>query len=569
MELDQRLYAQLKKNYPAIDDWYHTAQANNVPLEEFLYREGKVPNDVLARVKEKIFLMPRASVPRGQRIPYDIIQLIPENSARLHKVIVFQKDGESVSVGAVNPDDSKLDEFLNILRSSLKIDIKVYVITIGDFFYALRFYYEFDKEIQKFIEEFKLRNPIAKVKENVFLETSSPQDASVIKLVEMITKEAVTLQASDIHLESLLDKTRIRFRIQGDLQTIALLPKEVHSQVLNRIKVLAKMKLDETRIPQDGRIRVIIEGREIDLRVGVLPTISGEKVSIRILDPLVGLKTLDEIGISSFHLETIKEKLKKSYGLILLTGPTGSGKTTTLYSFLRQVNRENINVVSLEDPVEYRVEGINQSQVMPEISYTFASGLREILRQDPDVMLVGEIRDEETAHLAIHSALTGHLVFSTLHTNTAVSSITRLLNIGVERYLLPPTLHFIVTQRLVRQLCSCKKSITAPTDIEKIIDRELSELPENVQESISFKKPYTIFQPVGCDQCNGKGFIGRVGLFEIMYMDEDIKLMIEQEKNEDEILKVIKGKGFVTLRQDGILKALSGMTLAEEVIKIT
>lgn len=568
MDFNELLVQKLKEQYPEAEDWWSRAKALNITLEEYLYRIGKVDPVQLLEAKSAVLHFPKATL--GKQIaPLEILQLIPENITKLHQIVALKKTDKTLEIGAVTPQNPDLDEILGFLRNSLQLEPKLFVISLQDFYKALRSYHLFSQELKKIIEEYRKGRPMVAEKPITLSEGATVEDAPVIKLVEIIFNEAVSSLASDIHLEPAVDRMRIRFRLNGELKVIGYLPKDLHYQIVNRVKVLARLKLDETRIPQDGRIRLNVAGREIDFRIGILPTVEGEKASIRILDPVVGLKRLEDLGLSSYYLEKTERALAKPVGLILMTGPTGSGKTTTLYAMLQEINAENINVISLEDPVEYRMDGINQSQVKPEIQYTFSTGLRELLRQDPDVILVGEIRDKETAELAIHSALTGHLVLSTLHTNDALSSITRLLDIGIERFLLSPTLQFLLAQRLVRELCDCKKPVKAAGSIEDVIAATLASLPPSIKAEFKFEKPYTVYRPGGCDQCRQRGFIGRLGIFEIIEIDDRIRKGLEEGESELELHKYLPQQEFVSLRQDGVLKALRGQVVLEEVIQAT
>jgi type IV pilus assembly protein PilB len=331
---------------------------------------------------------------------------------------------------------------------------------------------------------------------------------------------------------------------------------------------LANLKIDETRVPQDGRFGAILDGRQIDFRVSSFPTANGEKIAIRILDPSSGLRSLERLGLSTWNLGIIKEAITKPYGMILVTGPTGSGKTTTLYAILQILSQDNVNVVTLEDPIEYFIQGVNQSQVVPEIGYSFASGLRSILRQDPDIIMVGEIRDNETAELAVHSALTGHIVLSTLHTNNAVGAIPRLLDLGVQRFLLPSTLNVVASQRLVRVLCAdCKRKVDPTPDQEKIIDESLASLPRAFKDSVQFSKPYTLYEPVGCDACKGKGFLGRIGIHEVLKMTPEFERIILTNGGEAQLVEEAKRQGMITIRQEGMFHLLEGIIPFSEVIR--
>jgi type IV pilus assembly protein PilB len=333
---------------------------------------------------------------------------------------------------------------------------------------------------------------------------------------------------------------------------------------------MANLKIDETRLPQDGRFFSAIDEKEIDFRISSFPTALGEKIAIRILDPSVGLKSIHELGLEGKNLETLKEEILKPYGMILITGPTGSGKTTTLYAIMQVLNQDKVNVISLEDPVEYTMEGINQSQVLPEIGYTFARGLRHIVRQDPDIIMVGEIRDNETAELATHSALTGHLVLSTLHTNNATGVIPRLMDLGIDPFLIPSSLNLMIAQRLARKLCpDCKKRMLATEEEQKIIEETLASLPKEEMEKLSYQKPYYIYKSKGCATCNDKGYLGRIGIFEIMKMTSELEKLILSQPSQEKLFAEAKRQGMITLQQDGIIKALEGEVSLEEVLSIT
>jgi type IV pilus assembly protein PilB len=395
------------------------------------------------------------------------------------------------------------------------------------------------------------------------------EEAPITKIVAVILRHAVEGEASDIHIEPTRDKLRVRFRSLGELHASIFLPINIHPAVVARIKILSNLKIDESRKPQDGRFSTKVNGKTIDYRVSTFPTAMGEKVAIRVLDPQIGKKSLENLGLEGKPLESVKERIKRPYGLILATGPTGSGKTTTLYSILELLNKEEVNIVTLEDPVEYFIEGLNQSQVRPEINYTFASGLRHILRQDPDIIMVGEIRDEETANLVIHAALTGHIVLSTLHTSNATGVIPRLIDMGIRPYLIPPTLQVAMAQRLVRKLCDfCKEEIKPNIKIKELIQKELAEIPGDGGKEF-IKKEIKLYQPKGCPKCTGSGFSGRVALFEVLVMTPDLADIILRDSSEMRILKEAKEQKMVTIRQDGILKALRGITTIEEVLRVT
>ena len=571
-EFENFIKEKLKDLIPDIEEIIQEAKENKLSIEEILYSLGKLDENFL-EFKKEFFNLPTKKFEPEEKIPKEILNLISEDFAKKNKIIAFDKIENSICIGVVDPSVENFNELIAFIRNSLNLEPKIFLISIKDFYNVIKQYKEFAETLKDIL--FQLRETKKPVIEEKAIELSAEilptEEAPIIKLVQSLIEEAVYLRASDIHIEPLAKKTKIRFRILGELKTIAYLPKDIHEQVVNRIKVLSRLKLDETRIPQDGRIRVIVHGREIDLRIGILPTVAGEKVAIRVLDPLVGLKKLEDLGMLDYTLEKVYKEISIPYGLILITGPTGSGKTTTLYAILQKLNREDVNIISLEDPVEYRIEGVNQSQVRPEIGYTFATGLREILRQDPDIILVGEIRDLETAELAIHASLTGHVVLSTLHTNNALGAITRLIDIGIERYLLPPTLKLVIAQRLAKRLCDqCKKEVKPSEDLIKIIEENLSKLDSKILDkyNIDFNN-LVIYHPVGCNKCNNKGYIGRIGIFEVVIITDEMENAIYEGKTETELEKLLPNQGFVNLRQDGIIKALLGYVTLEEILKIT
>jgi type IV pilus assembly protein PilB len=423
------------------------AEESGRSIEDVL-RERGIGATLIAKAKSEFMHIPTVEI--GDReVPFEILKFIPEESAIHYKIVPINVKDNVLEVGVVDPDNIEARDALNFISAKINMPFKVFVISEDDFQRILSQYKGLTGEVSKALgdleSEFGSANvevtkddDVAKTGANG--EINIVEDAPVTKIVATTLRYAIEGEASDIHIEPLREKVRIRFRMDGVLNTSLVLPIKVHDAVVARIKVLCNMKLDEKRKPQDGRFSARIDGRKIDFRVSTFPTYFGEKVVMRILDQQKGVQSIDQLGFSQREFEMIKRAIARPYGLILISGPTGSGKTTTLYSMLNALDRETQNVLSLEDPVEYNIDGISQSQVRPEIGYTFASGLRSILRQDPDVIMVGEIRDGETAQLAIQAALTGHLVFSTIHTNTSVGVITRLIDMGVEPYLIAPVL---------------------------------------------------------------------------------------------------------------------------------
>jgi len=472
----------------------------------------------------------------------------------------------------VYPEDLKAQEALKFLARQAPFTYQVFLITPTTFSNLLKQYRTLRREVGRALEE--LETEFKEEKVEVRPRTAAEferlaEEAPITKIVAVILRHAVEGKASDIHVEPTREKLRIRFRLLGILHSSIFLPLRTHPAVVSRIKILSNLKIDETRIPQDGRFSTKINGKSIDFRVSTFPTTLGEKVAIRVLDPTIGLKTFGELGLEKRNLGVVKQAIKRPYGLILASGPTGCGKTTTLYAVLQTLNKEGVNIVTLEDPVEYFIEGINQSQVRPEIGYDFAIGLRHIVRQDPDIIMVGEIRDPETASLATHAALTGHIVLSTVHTSNAIGVIPRLLDLGIQPYLIPPTLSIIIAQRLLRRLCdNCKKKTKPKKEIKDLILKEIDNLPPKSKKDFEIPKPLYIWQATGCRECNNEGFTGRIGLYEILSMTDQLSDIILKEPSEREIIKEAERQGMITMKQDGILKVLAGVTTIEEVLRV-
>ncbi|MBU4348399.1 GspE/PulE family protein [Patescibacteria group bacterium] len=541
-------------------------------IEEIIYNKRLIDETVLAEAKSQLLKVPFKKV-KVDEVDKEVLQYISEDVARTYKMVPLSKTDEMLVVGMVNPDNEKAQNALKFVAKRLQINLGIFLITFGDYDIILRKYSPFKDEVAMAIKSLNLKNIKSESSEKLIQleqKVSVTEEAPIIKIVASTLKEAVNQGASDIHFEPGRFSMRVRFRIDGDLRETTQMPPELHQPIISRIKVMANLKIDETRIPQDGRFRTVVFGRDIDFRISTFPTPAGEKVAIRILDSTVGLKGLDELGLMGKNSDMVKEAISKPYGMILITGPTGSGKTTTLYALLQILNEDKVNIVSLEDPVEYYIEGINQSQVKPEIGYTFAAGLRQILRQDPDIIMVGEIRDSETASLAVHAALTGHIVLSTLHTNNAIGVIPRLIDMDVDSFLIPSSLNLVISQRLVSKLCEkCKKAEEVPASVAEIIKKELDKLPDSIKSSIKAKEPFTIYKPVGCSACKNKGISGRVGLFEILQMTKELEKIINTEMSEAKILEEAKRQGMISLRQDGILKALEGSVGIDEILRET
>ena len=505
----------------------------------------------------------------SEEVPLEILELIPEETAKYYKMIPLAKKENILQIGMVYPEDLKVQEALKFLARQGKFNYEVFLITPSDFNELLKRYRTLKGEVGMALEELKTELKVERVPKTTAELERLAEEAPITKIVAVILRHAVDGGASDIHIEPTREKLRVRFRLLGTLHSSIILPIRIHPAVISRIKILSDLKIDETRIPQDGRFSTKINDKDIDFRVSTFPTTLGEKVAIRVLDPTTGLKKFEELGLESRNFEAVKRAIEKPFGLILTTGPTGCGKTTTLYAFLQILNKEGVNIITLEDPVEYFIEGINQSQIRPEIGYDFARGLRHVVRQDPDIIMVGEIRDEETAALATHAALTGHIVLSTIHTNNALGAIPRLIDLGVRPYLIPPTLSCVTAQRLVRRLCdNCKAEIKPKKEIAEIILKEVENLPPQIKKGITIKKPFKIFQAVGCKKCNREGFSGRIALFEVLEMTDTLADLTLKIPSIELLAGEAKRQGMVTMKQDGILKVLDGITTIEEVLRV-
>ncbi len=567
MTLLEELVSLGKINKEQANSFKKEAKTSNKREEEIILEKKIVPEIFLFDLISK-----RLNIPLKKVSPEDVslrtMEMIPEDSVRFYKMIPLNQEDNFLEIGMVYPEDLKAREALNFLSRQSKFSFEVYLITQTDLNILLRKYKSLKKEVREALEEIEVEKPKKTVKKEEIKRMA--EKAPISKIVSVMIRHAVEGGASDIHIEPFKDKLRIRYRTLGNLFSSLSLPKKVHPAVVARIKILSDLRIDETRIPQDGRFSIKIEERRIDFRVSTLPTSSGEKVVIRILDPKKSFRSFEKLGLEGRNYESLEKAIKRPYGLILATGPTGSGKTTTLYAILKVLNTEAVNITTLEDPIEYHMEGINQSQVKPDIGYTFANGLRHIMRQDPDIIMVGEIRDEETANLAIHSALTGHLVLSTLHTNNAIGVIPRLVDMGIQPFLISPTLTIAIAQRLVRVLCpDCKKKVEASPEIKEMILKDIKEMPDSISKKVNIPSPLYLYKSQGCKKCNSTGFIDQIALYEVLNMTPELGQLILKTLAEPDIEKEAKKQERISMRQDGILKVLDGITTIEEVLRVT
>ncbi|MFZ2151807.1 MAG: GspE/PulE family protein [Minisyncoccia bacterium] len=565
---------------------YLTEVAGNQALEEYRGVEDEVPidsyvekygitEDQLLKARSNLYGIPIKKID-AKTIDLGVLKYIAQESALQYKFIPLAVNDGILEVGMVDPEFLSAKDALQFISSKIGLPYTIVLVAKSDFDKAMELYRGLSGEVDKALEEYGVENlddtkdkdvekdlteaykAISKEKDG----NAIVEDAPVTKIVSVVLRHALEQSASDIHIEHVGDKVKVRFRIDGVLETNITLPPTVHSAVIARIKIMASLKLDEKRKPQDGRFSSMFNGHKIDFRVSSLPTYYGEKVVIRILDSYRGVKPLEDVGFTPEALQIIRTSAKRPYGLILVSGPTGSGKTTTLYSMLNEIDREEQNVVSLEDPVEYNIPGLNQSQIMPEIGYTFATGLRSILRQDPDVIMVGEIRDKETAQLAIQAALTGHLVLSTIHTNSAIGVIPRLIDMGVDPYLIAPTLILAMAQRLVPKIePSCKKVVPHEESMRLMVEKQFASLPEELRKKLNLTRPF--HEAVGNDDFPS-GTKGRAAVLEILPITKEIEHVILNGAQELELEKVARAQGMLTMKEDALIKSMEGIVPLRE-----
>ncbi|MFA5070079.1 MAG: ATPase, T2SS/T4P/T4SS family [Patescibacteria group bacterium] len=507
---------------------------------------------------------------KDQIIRKDILDLIPEPIVQVHGIFAFDKTKEEMKVACLDPFDLQTFEFIE-KKTNLKPII--YVTTPESVKSALKQYHkglkaEFKEISQANEETVSAEKDLKKLAE----------DLPVVRIVDTVLEYAIFEAASDIHIEPTETDTVIRYRIDGILKDVMTLPKNVQTGVVARIKILSNLKIDEHRLPQDGRFKINIETQKVSFRVSIIPVFDGEKVVLRLLRESAQVSTLEQLGFLKKQLEIVKKNMKKPHGVVLVTGPTGSGKTTTLYSIMHILNSPKINISTIEDPIEYRMPRINQSQVNPRIGFTFATGLRSLLRQDPNIIMVGEIRDKETAEIAIHSAMTGHLVLSTLHTNDAATALPRLEEMGVPSFLIASTTNIIIAQRLVRKIClGCIESYALTKknieQLEKQVNfKEILNALEREGAIISANQPLDtllFYRGKGCKKCNGEGYKGRIGIYEILENTENVTKLILEGSSSGEIQKAAEKDGMITITQDGFVKAKMGITTIEEILRVT
>ncbi len=573
----------------------HAVETTGVNLEEELISKGVSEKDILL-AKGEHWDMPVQDIDPSVAIPFDILQRIPEESVKHYHVVPLSLTEGALNVGIVNPENLDALDALNFISSKEGLPFKVFLISEKDYRYVLGLYQGVTDGVGQALSEFSvtededegtntleegdtalnteidfagddnLESTVDKAGKRKGVTVNIHEEAPITKVVATVLRNAIESRASDIHIEPGREQVRVRFRVDGELHQSLVLPSKVQRAVVARIKILAGIKLDERRKPQDGRFSATINGRRIDFRVSTFPTYFGEKAVLRILDSERSAISLSDLGMGADHLEIVRRAIQAPYGIILITGPTGSGKSTSLYAMLNEVDKESMNVLSLEDPVEYTIPSVSQSQVRPEIGYTFASGIRSVLRQDPDVIMVGEIRDKETAQLAVQAALTGHLVFSTLHTNNAAGAVPRLVDMGVDPYLLAPTLVLIVAQRLARRICpDAEKTMPIEGALKHMIDAQFADLPKTYKEKLPPMKEFWSISPTSTCPT---GTRGRLGVFEMLEATDELKHAVLNSVEEEEIYRIARKDGMLTLKEDAIVKAAQKLIPYEEVAQI-
>jgi len=532
------------------------------PIEQIVVRDNLASEKNLVQAKSIFYNIPLISLSEAPSTP-DALNLLPRSVAEANVAIPFAYDKKTkvLSVAMANPLDLEAIEFME--RKS-ETRIKPFIAEALDIKKAVLERYgaglttEVTAALKEAVPELEVKSVDIRSLGEVI------REAPITKIVSTILEFAVKSRASDIHLEPQEEKTRIRYRIDGILQEKLVLPKSVHEALVSRIKILCGMKIDEKRIPQDGRFNFRADEDEVDLRVSALPTTHGEKIVMRLLRKTLNVPTMPELGLRGRALKNLEDAILRPHGIIIICGPTGSGKTTSLYAILSKINSTRVNIVTLEDPVEYAIPGVNQVQINPAVKLTFATGLRSFLRQDPNIIMVGEIRDSETAELAIQASLTGHLVFSTLHTNTAAGSLPRLLDMGAEPFLLASSMTAIVAQRICRKICpSCKEEFSPLQEVIEDIKNILGKLFD--EKKIG---PIKLYRGVGCQECNNTGYLGRIGVFEVLPVTEKIGRLILERSAASAIEEQAVTEGMVTMKQDGYLKVLEGTTTIEEILRV-
>ncbi len=535
-----------------LEEAVKSAQALKRDLADVLLFRNLISERALGELVAKHYGVPLVSL-ENKIIPSKILSLIPEKLARSYRILPFKVEGDHLHLAMEEPDNFETLEFA---KRKTGMRIVPHYITENDLNDNLG---QYKRGIKEKFKKSILKN-IDEAKKTQKEPGKAAEEVPIVKLLDTLIEFAAAEGASDLHLECYEEQLIVRFRVDGVLKDIITLPNELQPALVARVKILASLKIDEHRVPQDGRFKFDIDHEKIALRVSIMPGFHGENVVMRLLEESARPLALSELGLSSNNLKAVQENIKKPHGMILVTGPTGSGKTTTLYSVLNILNTTEVKICTVEDPIEYGIRRISQTQINPKAGLTFASGLRSMLRHDPDIIMVGEIRDEETADIAIHSALTGHLVLSTLHTNDAAGAIPRLLDMGTEGYLVASTVNAVIAQRLVRRICrNCIKEYTPPESALKVLERDFG-------EKIAKQKFY---KGEGCEECGDTGYLGRVGIYEVLEVNEKIRQLTTEQVASEKIRKTAVENGMTTLLEDGLNKIAAGQTTIDEVLRVT
>lgn len=570
----------LIKNKIVSDEEYNNylkeSQEKKMELLDFLVKEKEVDQQTLYEAISKAMELPFINL-KNETIRKDILNIIPEPIAVRHQIVSFDKTDQEIKIATLDPEDLQTFDFI---KKKIDLELKIYLTTPDSIQEVLKQYHKgLEAEFQEITQKQKILQEAQKDKEGDGKKLKElAQDLPIIRIVDTFLEYAIFENASDIHIEPEEKKVVVRYRVDGVLRKVMELPIKTLPGIVARIKILSNLKLDEHRLPQDGRFKIQTKDYKISFRVSIIPVFDGEKVVMRLLNESNRILTLEELGFQTKAYEIIQRNIMRPNGMILVTGPTGSGKTTTLYTILNLLNKPGVNITTIEDPIEYRMPGVNQSQVNPKIGYTFAQGLRSFLRQDPDIIMVGEIRDNETADIAVNAAMTGHLVLSTLHTNDAATALPRLDDMKVEPFLIASTVNIIVAQRLVRRICKeCIMSYKIDKKMEAEMEKHFN-LPELMaslekQGAVDSKKEtlssMLFYKGKGCKHCDNSGYKGRVGVYEVLEVSETIAELILNRASAEEINKKAKEQGMITMIQDGFMKVKQGITTLEEVLRVT
>ncbi len=546
------------------------AKTKKQSLEDYVIGKKLTNPELLYQMASKHYNLPFINL-KGKVIRKDILFLIPEITAQSHQTVAFEKNSKELLVATLDIYNLELFDFL---AKKTGLEVKLHLTTPENIKEAMKQYHKgLNAEIKDIENESQENNK----DDNPESLKTLAQDLPIIRVVDTLLEYAILEKASDIHIEPSEKEVNVRYRIDGILKNVMTLPKSVHSGVIARIKILSNLKIDEHRLPQDGRFKIKTAEYQVSFRVSIIPTFDGEKIVLRLLPEQTQQLTLEQLGFQSGAYEIVKNNIEKPHGMILVTGPTGSGKTTTLYTILNILNKPEVNISTIEDPIEYRMPGVNQSQIQPKVGFTFASGLRAFLRQDPDIIMVGEIRDQETAEIGINAAMTGHLVLSTLHTNDAITTIARLTDMKIPTFLISSTLNLVIAQRLVRKICkNCIESYNLDQKMHEElkkqfdIDEAEKELVKQgyITEGQGFES-ILFYRGKGCDQCGNTGYKGRIGIYEVLEINEKIKDLILKKASSGEISSAALEQGMMTIMQDGLIKAKTGTTTIEEVLRVT